>query len=117
MIDIDLPSSPYKGLMPFSEKDAPFFFGRESERKIISANLRTRRLTVLFGPSGVGKSSVINAGVVYDLRQLGKEQGRLVEELAPAVIRAAGGIQPPGLPFSDVVAELVGYRNPILVIV
>jgi hypothetical protein len=63
------PSTPYKGLVPFSEADAPFFFGRDSERKIIAANLRSSRLTILYGESGTGKSSVLRAGVIPDLRR------------------------------------------------
>jgi conflict system STAND superfamily ATPase len=59
---------PYSGLMPFTEEQAEFFFGREDERKIIAANLMASRLTLLYGPSGVGKSSVLNAGVAHDLR-------------------------------------------------
>ena len=59
---------PYSGLMPFTEEQAEFFFGREEERKIIAANLMASRLTLLYGPSGVGKSSVLNAGVAHDLR-------------------------------------------------
>ena len=53
------PPSPYKGLAPFedSELDALLFFGREREREVIVANLLASRLTVLYGPSGVGKSS------------------------------------------------------------
>jgi WD40 repeat protein len=74
-----VPPPPYIGLVPFTEKDAPFFFGRESERKIISANLLTRRLTVLYGPSGVGKSSLINAGVVYHLHQHSPQLSGAVE--------------------------------------
>jgi WD40 repeat protein len=62
-------SSPYKGLTPYTEADAAFFFGRESERQIIAANLMAARLTVLYGPSGVGKSSVLRAGVMRDLRR------------------------------------------------
>jgi hypothetical protein len=31
---------PYKGLMPYSESDSLFFFGRESDRKIITDNLK-----------------------------------------------------------------------------
>jgi hypothetical protein len=54
--------------MPFTEEQAEFFFGREDERKIIAANLMASRLTLLYGPSGVGKSSVLNAGVAHDLR-------------------------------------------------
>jgi hypothetical protein len=55
--------------MPYSEEDAPFFFGREAEREIITANLLASRLTLLYGASGVGKSSVLRAGVAYLLRQ------------------------------------------------
>jgi hypothetical protein len=60
--------SPYTGLMPFSERQAPFFFGRDDEREIVIANMLASRLTVLYGPSGVGKSSLLNAGVAHELR-------------------------------------------------
>ena len=58
------PDSPYKGLVPFedSELDALLFFGRERESGIISENVLAARLTVLYGPSGVGKSSVLQSG-------------------------------------------------------
>ena len=36
---------------------------------MIAANLMASRLTVLYGPSGVGKSSVLRAGVAQRLRQ------------------------------------------------
>jgi hypothetical protein len=63
-----MPESPYTGLNPFSIDDAPFFFGRDRERDLIVANLMASRLTVLYGPSGVGKSSVLNAGVLNAVR-------------------------------------------------
>jgi WD40 repeat protein len=59
---------PYVGLRPYTEGDAPFFYGRDRERKLIVANLLASRLTVLYGPSGVGKSSVLDAGVRHDVR-------------------------------------------------
>jgi hypothetical protein len=66
-----IPESPYKGLVPFedTELDALLFFGRERESGIISANVLASRLTVLYGPSGVGKSSVLRAGVAHRLRR------------------------------------------------
>jgi ABC-type taurine transport system ATPase subunit len=72
------PTSPYKGLDPFddSETDAVLFFGRETEREIISANLKAQRLTILYGPSGVGKSSVLRAGVVRHLRREAESNAR-----------------------------------------
>jgi WD40 repeat protein len=65
------PSSPYKGLAPFEDSavDASFFFGRDRDSQVIVANLMASRLTVLFGPTGVGKTSVLRAGVAYRLRQ------------------------------------------------
>jgi len=67
-----LPPSPYKGLTPFVEKDAPFFFGRAALQETIIASLRSSHLTVIYGASGVGKSSLIGAGVVYGLNRLAR---------------------------------------------
>ena len=66
------PSSPFKGLSAFddSDLDALFFFGREREREVIVANAVATRLTVLYGDSGVGKSSILRAGVLRRLREL-----------------------------------------------
>jgi hypothetical protein len=64
------PYSPFKGLAPYSDKDAQFFFGREAETELIIDNLMASRLTLLYGPSGVGKTSVLRAGVVHHLRQV-----------------------------------------------
>ncbi|HEV7842894.1 MAG TPA: hypothetical protein VGO69_04315, partial [Pyrinomonadaceae bacterium] len=60
---------PYKGLQPYTEADRAFFFGRERDSEIIASNLYAAPLTVLYGESGVGKSSVLLAGVVPLLRQ------------------------------------------------
>src|SRR5581483_5283294 len=64
------PASPFKGLSAFADTplDAQLFFGREREREAIVANLLASRLTVLYGPSGVGKSSLLRAGVAQRLR-------------------------------------------------
>ena len=59
---------PYRGLMPYTEDDAAFFFGRDQDSRLIVDNLRAYPLCVLFGPSGVGKSSVLRAGVLRRIR-------------------------------------------------
>jgi hypothetical protein len=61
---------PYVGLDYFVEEDAGFFFGRDAERKRIIGNLQASRLTLLYAESGVGKSSLLRAGVSARLRQL-----------------------------------------------
>lgn len=59
---------PYVGLQPYSEADQDYFFGRERDSRIISSNLYAAPLTVLYGASGVGKSSILRAGVLPRLR-------------------------------------------------
>jgi WD40 repeat protein len=95
------PESPYKGLRPFEDTsvDALLFFGRDREREVIAANLMAARFTVLYGASGVGKSSVLRAGVVHHLREL----GRVRAEFAVAVF--AGWSEDPVLGISSVVQE------------
>jgi Novel STAND NTPase 1 len=61
---------PYKGLIPYAEEDADFFFGRDRDRDLITANLMAARLTILYGESGVGKTSVLRAGVAHGLERL-----------------------------------------------
>jgi hypothetical protein len=81
MSSVAVPSSPYQGLTPYSEEDARFFFGRDPEREIITANLLASRLTLLYGESGVGKSSVLRAGVAYRLHRLA--EANLAERRPP----------------------------------
>ena len=67
-----LPRSPFMGLAAFgeSEYDRLLFFGRERESELVAANMMASRLTVLYGPSGVGKTSLLRAGVARRLRAL-----------------------------------------------
>jgi WD40 repeat protein len=73
-------AGPYKGLAPFddSDLDALLFFGRDLEREVIEANLFASRLTVLYGQTGVGKSSLLRAGLVHALRDRA-ERNRLLQ--------------------------------------
>jgi WD40 repeat protein len=91
------PPCPYKGLTPFedSDLDALLFFGRERESEVISANLIASRITILYGPSGVGKSSVLRAGVAHRLRQEREAEvivfSTWTGNPVSALIEAAGG--------------------------
>jgi hypothetical protein len=68
---------PYKGLAYYGERDALFFFAREQETSIVAANLVASRLTLVYGASGVGKSSLLRAGVVHELRERAQENVRV----------------------------------------
>ncbi len=81
-----LPTSPYVGLVPFREEDSDFFFGREAEKEIVTGNLRATRLTIVYGSSGVGKTSLLRAGVVHDLRELVLAHAASRPERAPFAV-------------------------------
>lgn len=59
---------PYVGLRPYDEEDRPYFFGRDREVRSVADSLFASRVTIFYGASGVGKSSVLMAGVVPELR-------------------------------------------------
>jgi WD40 repeat protein len=78
--------SPYVGLVPYGEQDAAFFFGRGEEKRIVGGNLRAFRLTLFYGASGVGKTSLLRAGVVHDLRRHLHEHATRRVERAPFAV-------------------------------
>ncbi len=66
-------NNPYKGLRTFEETDSGDFFGRESIiNKILDLMSQagpSSNFLALIGPSGSGKSSLVNAGIIPSLRQ------------------------------------------------
>ncbi len=66
--------SPYVGLGFYTEEYAQWFFGRDAERRRVIGNLRASRLTLLYAESGVGKSSLLRAGVAARLGELARER-------------------------------------------
>ena len=64
--------NPFKGLRPFTEADAAQFFGRERVVERLVASLARHgpagKLLAVVGPSGIGKSSVVRAGLLPRLR-------------------------------------------------
>lgn len=63
------PENPWPGLAAFREADHLFFFGRERETETLRRAVLRERLTVLFGRSGLGKTSLLQAGLFPRLRQ------------------------------------------------
>ncbi|MGH2941499.1 MAG: TIR domain-containing protein, partial [Solirubrobacteraceae bacterium] len=60
--------APYRGLRVFGEQDAQFFFGRDGEVQRLLEKLKSSRFVAVLGPSGSGKSSLVRAGLVPELR-------------------------------------------------
>jgi hypothetical protein len=60
---------PYRGLLPFREEDAAFFFGRDDWIDDLTAKVQTHPLVAVVGRSGSGKSSLVFAGLFPALRK------------------------------------------------
>lgn len=63
--------NPWPGLFWYTEEQAHLFFGREAETQELLRLIQRETLTVLFGRSGLGKTSLLRAGVFPRLRQEG----------------------------------------------
>ena len=61
--------NPWPGLLPFGEADWKYFHGRDFETDLLYRKVERERLTVLFGLSGLGKSSILQAGLFPSLRR------------------------------------------------
>lgn len=59
---------PYKGLAAYQPEDAHFFFGREALIDELVRRMRLRKVLIVGGPSGSGKSSLVRAGLIPALR-------------------------------------------------
>jgi len=98
---------PYRGLAVYEPADAGLFCGRSAAVRALTARLRAARLVVVSGPSGVGKSSVVRAGLVPELLRghvphsagaevvVVKPGSRPVDELAPLLREADTADAPP----------------------
>jgi len=62
---------PWPGLDAFTEALSPFFFGRDAEADELYRRVRRDLVTLLFGQSGLGKTSLLQAGLFPRLRWSG----------------------------------------------
>jgi WD40 repeat protein len=72
-----LPAIPYRGIRPFRYVDHAIFFAREEETRRLASLVAVYRGVMLYGESGDGKSSLINAGLVPEVIGLGFRPERL----------------------------------------
>jgi Ca-activated chloride channel homolog len=65
------PEAPFRGLDPYRFRDRPIFFERETETRSLLQLITIYRASLLYGESGSGKSSLINAGLIPELLENG----------------------------------------------
>ena len=100
---------PYLGLDYYTEELGGWFFGREAESDKIISNLMGARLTLLHAESGVGKSSVLRAGVAWRLRQHARTAPRGAVMDLPVVFNYWKDD-----PVRDLIAEIAAAVGPFL---
>jgi hypothetical protein len=98
LADRTVPPCPYRGLNAFDAADAPYFVGREDDTALLRAKLDTSSVVLVVGSSGVGKSSLVRAG----LRPLLDKEGGWAIELC----------RPGPQPFESVAAALLRLDDP-----
>ncbi len=92
--------NPWPGLMPYRETDHEFFQGRQTESDDLLRLVMRERVTLLFGRSGFGKSSLLLAGLFPRLRQqnalpvnvrigFSPDQSSLSEQVKQAILSEA----------------------------
>ncbi|MGH4019986.1 MAG: AAA family ATPase [Pseudonocardiaceae bacterium] len=93
-----LPPCPYKRLVAFEEEDHEIFVGREEDVARLAKAVQRSPVVLVVGPSGVGKSSLVQAGLLPALRNAGtwtvtrcRPGSMPFHELAAALFRAEGG--------------------------
>jgi hypothetical protein len=93
-------SNPWLGLASFTEETRGFFYGRDEEVAELARRVQRKLLTVLFGQSGLGKTSILRAGIVPRLRtqgycpiyvriDYGKDTPEPAEQIKQAIMLAA----------------------------
>ncbi|QTD96598.1 hypothetical protein S1361_04510 [Streptomyces cyanogenus] len=97
--ELALTPSPFRRLSPFAEADAAVFHGRRAESEAVARMVAGERWTAIVGPSGSGKSSLAQAGVVPRMRPDGT---------AVAVLRPSSGSSPS----AGLAAELLALLEP-----
>ena len=97
---LDVYKNPFRGLEVFREQDRALFFGRESITQRIAERLTAHNFLAVLGPSGSGKSSIVQAGVIPHLRESGRAVALFtptrnpLEQLAFALQELSGNTDP-----------------------
>ncbi|MCL4203294.1 MAG: CHAT domain-containing protein [Pirellulaceae bacterium] len=99
--EADLPESPYRNLNWFTRKHAEVFFGRGHQIRELYDRLtapRTAPIIMFYGQSGVGKSSLLDAGLLprlerdFEVRYLRRTESGLLDTLQLAFLPEASGL-------------------------
>ena len=123
------PQNPWLGLASFTEETRAYFHGRDEEVAELGRRVQRKLLTILFGQSGLGKTSILRAGLVPRLRpegycpvyvrlDYGRESPLPSEQIKQAILRTtatAGNWSQPGVSQTgETLWEFLHHRDDVL---
>ncbi|MEN9636689.1 MAG: hypothetical protein RL077_5093 [Verrucomicrobiota bacterium] len=123
------PQNPWLGLASFTEETRAYFHGRDEEVAELGRRVQRKLLTILFGQSGLGKTSILRAGLVPRLRpegycpvyvrlDYGRESPPPSEQIKQAILRTtatAGNWSQPGVSQTgETLWEFLHHRDDVL---
>ena len=112
---LDEANNPWRGLQSYDEEHAHVFFGRSRFVSTLADRVRAHPLTVVLGASGTGKSSVVKAGLLAELRRTEPDTWRILPPIRPgkSPLASLAGLSLPGERKDDLGARLAEFRiNP-----
>lgn len=111
------PRARYPGIRPFDTEEGDLFFGRQTEISSLLRLIRLQQTTLLYSRSGLGKSSLLRAGIARELLQTGEMEPHLIRFTAyqkdvagfnspvEEILKSELAKQPTGHPFSRILPE------------
>ena len=112
---LDLPAKPFRDLSWFRRADAPIFFGRGQQIRqlyTVVTDPKTAPIVLFYGQSGVGKSSLLDAGLLPRLEQVHSVVYLRREQEKGLLGTLAGALPPPNFPLLRQAQEPGGGTDP-----
>jgi WD40 repeat protein len=110
--ELNAKNNPYRGLQSYDEEHGSVFFGRTRVVGELHKKVAGQALTVVLGASGTGKSSVVKAGLLPELRRAAAEGWQIVSPIRPgkSPLRTLAELCLPGEEATGVKERLVDAR-------
>ena len=106
--------SPFKFLDAYEEKDKSYFYGRDYEKRQLLAAFKKSSLVILYGPSGSGKSSLINCGLIPNVRLnrsfFIRRNNNIIESIEQELFKDDNSGE---IKFSDLIEQVDTIKNKI----